>query len=79
MLGALYAWGAMILSPHYADRQLGTMVLFDLCDFIHGRENRKQQEGKYYFWMFYGCAVLIWLRGMYFWWNTWDYARGWIK
>lgn len=54
LLGALLSWGAMILSPHYPDRAaFGTMVLLIWCDFIHGRENRRQAERK--------CLDVLWL------------------
>ncbi len=71
--GALLSWGAMILSPHYPDRAaFGTMVLL-ICAILSmaGKIADRQKENV---WMFYGCAVLIWLRGCIFWWNIWDYA-----
>ena len=78
LLGALLSWGAMILSPHYPDRAaFGTMVLL-ICAILSmaGKIADRQKENV---WMFYGCAVLIWLRGMYFLVEYLGLCWGWIK
>ena len=65
LLGALLSWGAMILSPHYPDRAaFGTMSLL-VCVILSlaGKAIDRQKENA---WMYYGCALLVWLRGMYF-------------
>ena len=78
LLGALLSWGAMILSPHYPDRAaFGTMVLL-ICAILSmtGKIADRQKENV---WMFYGCAVLVWLRGMYFLVEYLGLCWGWIK
>ena len=78
LLGALLSWGAMILSPHYPDRAaFGTMILL-ICATLSmtGKIVDRQKENA---WMFYGCAVLVWLRGMYFLVEYLGLCWGWIK
>ena len=78
LLGALLSWGAMILSPHYPDRSaFGTMTLL-ICATLSmtGKIVDRQKENA---WMFYGCAVLVWLRGMYFLVEYLGLCWGWIK
>ena len=78
LLGALLSWGALILSPHYPDRaSFGTMTLL-ICATLSmtGKIVDRQKENA---WMFYGCAVLVWLRGMYFLVEYLGLCWGWIK
>ena len=78
LLGALLSWGAMILSPHYPDRAaFGTMTLL-ICTSLSmaGKIVDRQRENA---WMFYGCAVLVWLRGMYYLVEYLGLCWGWIK
>ncbi len=78
LLGALLSWGAMILSPHYPDRAaFGTMILL-ICAILSmaGKIVDRQKENA---WMYYGCAVLIWLRGMYFLVKYLGLCWGWIR
>lgn len=78
LLGALLSWGALILSPHYPDRaSFGTMTLL-ICAILSmtGKILDRQKENA---WMFYGCAVLVWLRGMYFLVEYLGLCWGWIK
>lgn len=78
LLGALLSWGAMILSPHYPDRaSFGTMALL-ICAILQmaGKCVERQKENA---WMYYSCAVLIWLRGMYFLVEYLGLCWGWIK
>lgn len=77
LLGALLSWGAMILSPHYPDRAtFGTMILLICvvismaCDIL-----RERKDLQPWFW---GGAVLIWLRGMYFLGEFLALSWGWI-
>lgn len=75
---ALLSWGAMILSPHYPDRAtFGTMILL-IC-VILSMSRRILQERRDLFWMFYGAAILIWLRGMYFMGEFLAITWGWIR
>ena len=78
LLGALLSWGAMVLSPHYPDRAaFGTMTLL-ICAILSmtGKIVDRQKENA---WMYYGCAVLIWLRGMYFLAEYLGLCWGWIR
>ena len=78
LLGALLSWGAMVLSPHYPDRAaFGTMTLL-ICAVLSmmGKIVDGQKENA---WMYYGCAVLIWLRGMYFLAEYLGLCWGWIR
>ena len=78
LVGALLSWGAMLLSPHYPDRaSFGTMTLL-ICATLSmtGKIVDRQKENS---WMFYGCAVLVWLRGMYFLVEYLGLCWGWIK
>lgn len=78
LLGALLSWGAMVLSPHYPDRAaFGTMALL-ICAILSmiGKIVDRQKENVG---MFYGCAVLVWLRGMYFLVEYLGLCWGWIK
>ena len=77
LAGALLSWGAMVLSPHYPDRAaFGTMVLL-ICVILSltGRVVDRQKENA---WMYYGCGVLVWLRGMYFFMEFIGLMKGWI-
>ena len=77
LAGALLSWGAMVLSPHYPDRAaFGTMVLL-ICVILSltGRAVDRQKENA---WMYYGCGVFIWLRGMYFFMEFIGLMKGWI-
>lgn len=77
LLGALLSWGAMILSPHYPDRaSFGTMALL-LCVILSlaGKAVDRQKENA---WMYYGCAMLVWLRGMYYLAEFLGLCWGWI-
>ena len=78
LVGALLSWGAMLLSPHYPDRaSFGTMTLL-ICATLSmtGKIVDRQKENS---WMFYGCAVLVWMRGMYFLVEYLGLCWGWIK
>ena len=78
LLGALLSWGAMILSPHYPDRaSFGTMALL-LCVILSlaGKAVDRQKENA---WMYYGCAMLVWLRGMYYLAEFLGLCWGWIR
>ena len=78
LLGALLSWGAMFLSPHYPDRaSFGTMVLL-ICAILSmtGKAVDRQRENA---WMYYGCAVLVWLRGMYYLAEFLVLCWGWIR
>lgn len=78
LLGALLSWGAMFLSPHYPDRaSFGTMVLL-ICAILSmtGKAVDRQKENV---WMYYGCAVLVWLRGMYYLAEFLGLCWGWIR
>ena len=77
LAGALLSWGAMVLSPHYPDRAaFGTMVLL-ICVILSltGKAVDRQKENA---WMYYGCGVFIWLRGMYFFMEFIGLMKGWI-
>ena len=78
LLGALLSWGAMILSPHYPDRaSFGTMALL-LCVILSltGKAVDRQKENT---WMYYSCAMLVWLRGMYYLAEFMGLCWGWIR
>lgn len=78
LLGALLSWGAMILSPHYPDRaSFGTMALL-LCVILSlaGKAVDRQKENA---WMYYSCAMLVWLRGMYYLAEFLGLCWGWIR
>ena len=78
LLGALLSWGAMILSPHYPDRaSFGTMALL-LCGILSlaGKAVDRQKENA---WMYYSCAMLVWLRGMYYLAEFLGLCWGWIR
>lgn len=78
LVGALLSWGAMILSPHYPDRAaFGTMALL-ICAILSMTGKIVDRE-KNSAWMFYGCAILVWLRGMYFLVEYLGLCWGWIK
>ena len=77
LAGALLSWGAMVLSPHYPDRAaFGTMVLL-ICVILSltGKAVDRQKKNA---WMYYGCGVLVWLRGMYFFMEFIGLMKGWI-
>ena len=67
----------MVLSPHYPDRAaFGTMVLL-ICVILSltGKVVDRQKENA---WMYYGCGVFVWLRGMYFFMEFIGLMKGWI-
>ena len=65
LLGALFSWGAMILSPHYPDRAtFGTMV-FLICVIISMAKEIVKERPKLTVWLVLAGSV-IWLRGMFF-------------
>ena len=78
MLGAFLSWGAMVLSPHYPDRAaFGTMVLM-ICVILSmtGKILKERKDLTLPFW---GIAVLIWLRGMFYLGEYLAINWGWIR
>ena len=78
LLGALLAWGAMILSPHYPDRAtFGTMV-FMICVIVSMAGEVLRQKPNLKPWLCMAGGV-IWLRGMFFVMEYTCMIWGWIK
>lgn len=78
LLGALLSWGAMVLSPHYPDRAtFGTMVLL-ICVILSIVGNILKERKDLTFWL-WGCAILVWLRGMFYLGEYLAMCWGWIR
>lgn len=75
---ALLSWGAFLLSPHYPDRaSFGTMMLC-ICVILSLAKKALRQNTKLA-WPLWGAALLIWLRGMYFFGEHLAITWGWIR
>lgn len=78
LFAALLSWGAMILSPHYPDRAaFGTMVML-ICVILSLTKDVLEKRKELSPW-FFGAAVFVWLRGMYFLGEYLALCWGWIK